>query len=300
VPADGEYVIEIRDVHLRGGDDFVYLLEVTRAEPAFELVLDSDKSWLTPGTSAALFVRAVRKNGFDQEIQLHVDGLPDGVTAACGRILAGKGQDGCIILTAAPQADLQAANIHVWGTAVVQDPETPSEAVNDTATAIADPGNAAEPVAAVAQAMQEIYMPGGGRSHWPVSMHTVAVGRPADILNVRLSTYELTLKPGEAARVDVEIVRAEGFDKNVTLDLLFQHLSSKFANTLPEGVTIDAKKSQTLLTGTNSKGSVTLVAAAGAPPVSRHQCCVMANVSINFVMKATYSSRPLLITVAAP
>ncbi|MCA9066719.1 MAG: hypothetical protein KDA96_26810, partial [Planctomycetaceae bacterium] len=95
----------------------------------------------------------------------------------------------------------------------------------------------------------------------------------------------------------VEIIRSEGFDKNVTLDLLYQHLSSKFADTLPEGVTINAKESQTLLTGTNSKGSITLTAAANAPAVEQQLCCVMANVSINFVMKATYSSRPLLITV---
>jgi hypothetical protein len=153
---------------------------------------------------------------------------------------------------------------------------------------------------AVAQPMQEIYMPGGGRSHYPVSMHTVAVGQPSDIRDVKLSLSEITLKPGESVKVDVELLRADGFDKNVTLDVLYQHLSSIFANTLPAGVTIDAKNSQTLLTGTNSKGSLTLTAAKDATPIDRQQCCVMANVSINFVMKATYSSRPLLITVAAP
>jgi hypothetical protein len=159
-----------------------------------------------------------------------------------------------------------------------------------------------EPVAleSVAQPMQEIYMPGGGRSHYPVEMHTVAVGQPSDIRDVRLSNYDVVLKPGESVKVDVELTRAEGFDKNVTLDLLYQHLSSVFANTLPAGVTIDAKNSQTLLTGTNSKGSITLTAAKDAKPVDKQQCCIMANVSINFVMKATYSSRPIAITVVAP
>jgi hypothetical protein len=145
--------------------------------------------------------------------------------------------------------------------------------------------------------MQEIYMPGGGRSHWPVEMHTVAVGRASDVLLVKLSTHDVSLKPGESATIDVEIVRNTGFDKNITLDVLYQHLSSKFANTLPEGVTVDTKKSQTLLTGTNSKGSITLTAAATAPSASRQLCSVMANVSINFVMKATYSSDPLFVTV---
>lgn len=128
-------------------------------------------------------------------------------------------------------------------------------------------------------------------------MHTVAIGRPADVLDVKLSTSEVTLKPGESTTIDVEITRAEGFDKNVTLDMLFQHLSSKYAITLPEGVTIDLKKSKTLLTAKESKGAITLTAAANAPAVERQQCCVMANVSINFVMKATYSSPPLFVSV---
>jgi hypothetical protein len=72
-----------------------------------------------------------------------------------------------------------------------------------------------------------------------------------------------------------------------------------FGNTLPEGVTIDPKNSKTLLTGQETKGHITLTAAGNAPPVDGQQCSVMANISINFVMKATYSSRPLVVTVAA-
>ena len=290
VPVDGKYIVEVRDVHLRGGVAFVYLLELTRAQPYFELVMDSDKSWLTPGTCAALFVRCVRKNGFDGEIQLHIDGLPEGVTASSGRILAGKGTDGCIVLEAAPDAKMNAANVRVWGTAsLMAAAEIP---VGDDA-----PAETTVELNATAQSMQETYMPGGGRSHWPVAMHTVAIGTPSDILDVKLSTYEVNLKPGESAKIDVEIVRHEGFDKNVTLDMLFQHLSSKFANTLPEGVTIDAKNSQTLLTGKNSKGSITVTAAATAPAVDRQQCSLMANVSINFVMKSTWSSKPIFVSV---
>jgi len=283
VPADGRYTIEIRDVHLRGGAGFVYGLELTRATPSFDLILDSDKTWLTPGSCAAIFVRAVRRNGFDGEIQLQIDGLPEGVKASCGKILAGTAVDGCIILEAAADQKQSAANVKVLGTASVtsegQEPCTLTTA---------------------AQPMQEIYMPGGGRSHWPVELHTVAVGQPSDIRDVKLSTYDVTLKPGESVKIDVELVRAEGFDKNVTLDMLYQHLSSVFANTLPPGVSIDARNSQTLLTGTKTQGSITLTAAKDAKAVDHQQCCIMANVSINFVMKATYSSRPVMVTVLTP
>lgn len=279
-PADGTYVIEIRDVHLRGGDPFVYYLSLEPARPTFELVIDTDKTWLTPGTFSVVFVRAVRKNKFEGAIDLHVDNLPPGVTAHCGRILPGKGIDGCIVLETAADAAPAATNLVITGTASA---EHNGETLELKATA---------------QPMQEIYMPGGGRSHFVVDMHTAAIGQPADLRGVRLSTTEVTLKPGESVKIDVEIDRAEGFDKNVTLDMLFQHLGGVFANTLPEGVTVDAKQSQTLLTGKAVKGSITLTAAKTAPATEKQLGCIMANIAINFVMKATYSSPPLWVTVA--
>jgi len=281
-PADGEYVIEIRDVNQDGGDPFVYAINVTRAQPYFEIALDTDKTELTPGTAGVIFVRTTRKNGFQGGIKLHIAGLPPKVTARCGRILAGaSSRDGCIILEAARDAKMTVANITVTGTATVKTADGKTRTLST-----------------VARPQQEIYMPGGGRSHWPVSTHTVSVGALNQIRGMTLSTYDITLKPGESKRIEVTIERAPGFNKNVTLDLLYRHLSSVWGNSLPAGVTIDPAKSKTLLTKSNAKGYITLKAAANAAPVKQQQVSVMANISINFVMKATYSSRPLLISVA--
>ncbi len=276
-PADGRYVIELRDLHLRGGDAFVYALNVTPSQPYFELYADTDKTQLSPGSNGAIFVRAVRKNGFDKEIQLHVDNLPSGVTAVCGRILMGKSQDGCIVLQAASDASLNIANVTIRGTSTSADGK--------------------EQLSAVATIYQETYQPGGGRGHWPVEMHTVAVAEPCDILAVTLSESEITLKPGESKQIDVTIQRAEGFDKNVTLDVEYKHLSSVFGNSLPEGVTVDSASSKTLLTAGATEGSITLKAADNAVATQRQVGVVMASVSLNFVMKASYTSQPLLVTV---
>jgi hypothetical protein len=281
-PADGTYIIEIRDVHLRGGNAFVYCLKVDRPQPYFDLTLDSDKTWLGPGSCGVIFARAVRKNGFSGAIQLQIEGLPEGVTAHCGQIRAGKATDGCIILEAAADSKPIASNIRVTGTASIEQQGTPRELVS------------------IAQPMQETYMPGGGRSHWPVEMHTVAIGAPADILSIKLNTHELELKPGESKRIDIDVQRAPGFNTNITLDLLFRHLASVYADTLPDGVTIDTRQSKTLLTGSESRGNITLTASKDAPAAAAQQCSVMANVSLNFVMKATYSSPPLKITVTRP
>ena len=280
-PADGTYVLEIRDMHLRGGDSFVYFIEATRAEPHFRLYADTDKTLLTAGTNGVVFVQLERKNGFTGEVQLHVDGLPPGVEAVCGRILPDKGRDGCIILRAAPDAKLDIADITISGTSSW----SPSE------------GAAPLDLAAVATVYQEMYQPGGGRGHWPVEVHTVSIGDPSDIRGIKLSESDIVLKPGESKKIEVEIVRSDEYDKNVTLDVRFFHLS-EFCNTLPPGVKFDEGKSSKLITGKNTKGHVVLTADANAAPVDRQLVPVTANVSLNFVMKTTFSADPLWVSVA--
>src|SRR5262249_20970781 len=141
---------------------------------------------------------------------------------------------------------------------------------------------------------------GGGRYHYPVETHTVSVGEPLDLRSVRLSATAVSLKPGESKQIDVTIERAPGFKQNVTLDVVYQHLGSIYGNSLPAGVTVDEKASQTLLTGDQTKGHITLKAAPDAKPVENQQIAIMAHVSINFVMKFTYCGEPVAVTVVKP
>ena len=281
VPADGEYALEIRDMHLRGGDSYVYFIEATKAEPHFTLYADTDKTLLAPGSNGVVFVQLERKNGFTGDVQLHIEGLPEGVEAVCGKIIPDKSRDGCIILRAAPDAKQAVANVRIFGTSTWK------------------PTDEAEPLelTAVASVYQETYQPGGGRGHWPVETHTVSIGAPQDVRSVKLSEHDITLKPGESKKIEVTIERAEGFDKNVSLDMRFFHLS-EFCNTFPPGVKFDESKSSKLITGKNLTGHVVITADANAAPVDRQLIPVTANVSLNFVMKTTFSADPLWISVA--
>jgi hypothetical protein len=281
-PAAGRYILEVRDLHGRGGPRFVYFLKAERAEPHFMLDTDTDKTPLAPGTANVIYVRASRKNGFSGEIQLAIDGLPPGVTASCGRILP-NGRDGCIILRAAADAKMEAANIRIYGTAT----HTGTDAKPVTLTATARP-------------LQEFYSPGGGRGHYPVETHTVSVSEPMDIRSVKLSATNITLKPGESKTIEVTLERCPGFNQNVTLAAHYQHLGSIYGDSLPPGVTVDDKASQTLLTAGQSKGSIVLKAAPDAKPVEKQQVAIMAHVSINFVMKFTYCGEPVFVTVTKP
>jgi hypothetical protein len=289
-PADGKFLIEVRDVHLRGGPQFPYFLQITRSQPYFELYLDTDKTLVGPGGCGAIFVRADRKNGFTGEIQLSIDGLPHGVVAHCGRILAmptppGRNppQDGCIVLEADADAPLNIANVTVRGTA--------THALPDGTNLV---------LSAVATPYQETYQPGGGRGHWPVEMHTIAVTDYADLRGISLSTSDVTLKPGESQKIEITIDRSPDFAANVTLDMMMRHLNSNFANTLPPGVTLDDKAANSLLTGKETKGFLTLTAAKDAAPVEKQQCVVLGHVALNFVMKWTYASPPVTISVTKP
>ena len=80
------------------------------------------------------------------------------------------------------------------------------------------------------------------------------------------------------------------------LDVLLQHLGSVIGNPLPPGVTIEQGKSKTLL-GNGSKGYITLKAAPNAEPIESVPISVIANVSVNFVVKLHYSSLPIMISI---
>ena len=278
-PADGKYILEVLDLHQRGGSSFTYLLQVERAEPHFLIEVDTDKTLLAPGMGGVIYVRALRKNGFAGEIQLEVEGLPPGVSAIPGRIPT-ELSDGIIHLTAAPEAAFGATNLRIVGR-----------------SAVAVAGK--EPISIVAEGtvLQEYYSPGGGRGNYPVEMHTLSIAEPGDVRNIKLSKTDIELRPGESQRIEVEIERAADFKGNVTLDMIYQHLEQPYGNSLPKGVTVDIANSKTLLTSADTTGYITLKAAADAPAIVQQLAPINVHVSINFVMKHTFCNSPIKITV---
>ncbi len=279
VPADGRYTLEIRDLHQGGGASFPYAIRVSRADPHFLLEADTDKSLLAPGMHTVVYVKAVRKNGFAGEIQLHAKGLPEGVEAIAGRILA-DGNDGCVMLHAKEGAALGAANIEIYGTST-----------------FAEGDQAPVELRGEAKPFQEYYSPGGGRGSFPVDAHTVSIAKPMDLRSIRVNTQEVVLKQGGSQKIEIEIERAPDYAGNVTLDVMLQHLERPFGMPLPKGVTVDIGASKTLLTKEETKGYITLKAAADAPPVVKQLVAVNAHVSINFVMKHTLCAPPLYVSV---
>jgi hypothetical protein len=206
--------------------------------------------------------------------------------------LAGKGLDGCITVYAPLDATPVASDVRIWGTAI----HTESNAAT-TSQGSSEQAVTTRELSADAVNFQEYYSPGGGRGHYPVDIHTVAVGTSGDLLAVNLSETEIRLKPGESRKIMITLQRAKDVNANVTLDFMNRHLEHVFTNSLPDGVTMEGGQSKTLLTGSDSEGYITLKADKTAPPVERQVTAVLASFSINFVMKATYSSPPVFVSV---
>jgi hypothetical protein len=276
--ADGEYILRIRDLNSKGGETAVYHVEADWAAPDFTIRCDPDKAMLGPGASTAWYVQLTRTNGFTGPVKVDIKGLPRGVSASPLTILPEMTQ-GVIVLTAAAGTAPEAANVELVGSAEVKDAD-----------------NKTTPLVRGVTPIQEIYSPGGGRARFDVNLQSVAVTSEGDITKVNVSAARVSLKPGEEVKIDVDIQRRQDYDKGVSLDVLLQHLGQVHGNPLPPGVTLVANKSKTLL-GSGNKGHIVLKAAPGTAPIEDVPICVIANVSVNFVVKLAYASEPILISV---
>lgn len=272
-PADGDYVVRLRDLNNKGGDGFVYFLEIDHARPDFVLKADPSKAMIGPGSRTAWYVQVTRLNGFAGPVKVEVKGLPAAASVNPLTIPANMTQ-GLLVVSAAVDAKPDATAVEVVGTA-----EADGQSLTRTATSV-----------------EEIYLPGGGRGRFDVGMQAVAVTGPSDLLDVKVKPTRITLKPGQEVTIDVEVKRQADYDKPVTLDVLLRHLGGKFGDPLPPGVTMVDGKSKTLL-GTGSTGTIVLKAAPDAAACTDVPICVQGYVPVNFVVKIGYASAPILLSV---
>jgi hypothetical protein len=278
-PADGRYVVCIRDLHGRGGPAFAYHL---RAEPAgqdFELQGEYYYAMLAPGTRMIWFAKINRLNGFTGPVRLEVEGLPAGVSFTPVTIPASMTQCS-LILSCAADARQGATLVHVVGQA-----EAPG------------PDGQLRPIVHRGRATCELQSQGGGQARWPIATQVVGVVDKLDLAKVEASPEEITLAPGGKAEFNVRIERNRGYTGPVTLDMAFTYFTTKFGEQLPPGVTM-GKASKARLTGDVLEGKIVLEAAANATPVERLPIAALASVSISFSINTMYASNPVYLTVA--
>lgn len=90
LPQDGKYVVQVADAQSAGGDAYGYRLRVCPPQPDFALRVVPSCINIRPGGIVPITVFALRQDGFAGEIQLVLEGAPEGVNLVGGGIPAGQ------------------------------------------------------------------------------------------------------------------------------------------------------------------------------------------------------------------
>ena len=107
-PADGDYLVHLKDVRNLGGPDFAYRLSIREAVPDFTLVADPENPNIPQGGSTPVTISANRLQGYQGPIEIELKGLPQGVKASAAEIAAGEDST-VVVLSAAPDSSFDAA-----------------------------------------------------------------------------------------------------------------------------------------------------------------------------------------------
>jgi hypothetical protein len=90
LPQDGAYWVKLADTQHQGGEAYGYRLRVGAPQPDFAVRLTPSSVTVPAGGAATVTAHAVRKDGFDGDIDLTLDGAPAGFALSDARIPSGK------------------------------------------------------------------------------------------------------------------------------------------------------------------------------------------------------------------
>ena len=128
LPASGTYYVHLGDAQHDGGPAFSYRLRLSTPRPDFELRVTPSAVNVRAGASAPLTIFALRRDGFDGEIDLSLFKPPPGLTLTAAKIPAGQDQVKCT-LSAAPDAAKGPVSLSMTGRARIQNREAVRSAV---------------------------------------------------------------------------------------------------------------------------------------------------------------------------
>jgi hypothetical protein len=199
-PADGEFVVRVRDVRGEQGEKHTYKLIVRRPKPDFNVTLTGENPILNAGGGKRLTFRVDRIDHFDGEVRIDIAGLPPGYHASTPvRIEAGHVE----------------ARAVIWADADAQTPAADVPTPTITATSTIFETEVSKPVNALGTIKLE-----------PKAKLIVTLS-PNDE-QAAPGESAVTIRPGETVTCKLKIER-NGFDDRVQFDV----------DNLPHGVIVD-------------------------------------------------------------
>ena len=103
-PADGAYLVRVRDARGYGGDAFAYRLTVRRPEPGFNVRIEGANPSVGAGSGRRFSVVADRIDDFEGEVQVEINGLPEGFRVSSPLVIQAGHRDAAGVLVAEANA----------------------------------------------------------------------------------------------------------------------------------------------------------------------------------------------------
>lgn len=196
VPGDSEFItVSLHDLLRRGGEDFIYRIEIEDiSQPQFGVSIAEDRLQIPSGSTQTVIVNVARQ-GYNGDIALAFDGLPEGVTVAGNRILAGRTR-GLVSITAA-NGDATFSIGHISATAADE---------NVTTTKIATVGSDSPHYRVLPELRQNLGIARAAAA--PISASLAA------------TTTELQSPRGKYLPITVNVGRNDGVTGNIRLRLV--------------------------------------------------------------------------------
>jgi WD40 repeat protein len=180
-PADGDYIIRVRDAMGTGGQRHAYRLMLRPAEPDYDVVMSPYRVNISRSGRTPLDVRVRRKDGFSAPVTVGVQDLPPGFTVEPGVIL---GDDDSVKLAL-----------------------------------VAGPNAQSTPIDASFRITAEATL-NGQRLSRETRLGSITVSEvPADLI-VNNGETRLAIAPGQSGWISVKLSRANGFNSRVPIDVL--------------------------------------------------------------------------------
>ncbi|NIP92204.1 MAG: hypothetical protein GWO24_01515, partial [Akkermansiaceae bacterium] len=114
VPADGEFVAEVHDLNGNGGSEITYRFHIEKPAPRFEATAAGGVWSVRAGEKSEIAVKVARRYGYgyEGELEVGIEGLAPGVTAAPA-VVPEKGE-AKLTLEAAAEAAPANLPIRIW------------------------------------------------------------------------------------------------------------------------------------------------------------------------------------------
>jgi hypothetical protein len=186
-PADGDYLLHLKDVRGLDGSDFAYRLTIQAAAPDFRLKAEPANPNIPKGGSTIVTVSLVEMRDYEGPIEIEVKGLPQGVSASPATIFPGQTST-VVVLSATADAHIDASTgpIDIVGHGKVGDHNLARSANADSEA---------------------------GRS-----LQLLSIIPPPDVV-VTTEAREISLEPGKDVTVTLHVDRRNGFKGRVPCDI---------------------------------------------------------------------------------